>query len=179
MYLHCKFGFVEADAWDGTPVPDPEHERELRAVGTPRVIVARSRRRDTLERLLELVDQVRDIAILQSPPTWDYEWRAYLSVAEWAEVLTYVAFNLDYRNFKSWCSKNAPIDDVRLAHGIWHEAHDALKPVVPPAFAAPIATLRGEMQHDFDHAAGVPSDWTASADYAPDEDGAIGYIGDD
>ncbi len=158
MYLQSKFGFVEADAWDGSPLPAIEHDIELRnavETGTPRVIVTRSRKQETIVRLLELVAPQRRILVLESPPTWDYQWRAYLTVEEWAEILSYVAFNLDYRNFKSWCGQNADADEIRLARGIWHEAHDAVfpPPVKGAEFAA--ATLQGELQRDFDHAQGA------------------------
>lgn len=170
MYLHCKFGFVEADAWDGARLPDALHERELRAAAdaTDRahVIVARSRRRDTLEQLLELIDATRPIVVLESPTGWDYQWRAYLTVVEWAEVLTFVAFNLDYRNFKSWCGANANAEQVQLAHGIWHEAHDAAFPRAPAATVA--ASLQAQMQADFDHVRGATeSDLFAGYEVVP------------
>lgn len=148
MYLHFKAGFIEADRWDGRPVP--VHAAHLSRAAGPSgqeaVIVVRSRELSTIESVIELIPsasvqviktradgvpspkgnlfaRVRSVAV-ESPKGWDYEFRCYLSAEEFVAVLTAIAIDLDYRNFKSWCGKNAP-DQSRLAHGIWHEAHDA------------------------------------------------------
>ncbi len=134
MYLHCKHGFVEADRWDGNPVGLPEHAAMIAAISNAghAVIVVRSRRRDTLHSLVGDMPRYKAqgilprIVVLASPPGWDYEFRCYLSAAEWGMVLVRVAMGLDYRNFKSWTSLRAP-QEGQLAIDIWHAAHDAVR----------------------------------------------------
>ena len=130
MYLHCKHGFIEADAWDGSEIPNlPEHTKVLAALSLNRpAIILRSRRRDTLHALLRALPRYKSalvtlpvIAVLESPPGWDYEYRAYVSVWEWGEVLTGVALGLNYRNFKHYTREHAP-QEAQLAADIWHAA---------------------------------------------------------
>lgn len=129
MYLHCKQGFVEADRWDGMPLPlEAElHRSELAAAAAlspeRRVIIARSRERSTLAELTAFVR--RNVPVLESPPAWDYPWRAYLTVDEWAVIMAAVADDLDYRNFKSWCHANADHSRAWLAHEVWTAAFRA------------------------------------------------------
>lgn len=127
MYLHTKYGFVEADRWDGAALPLPAHQREVDAVAARAlggVIVVRSRQRRTIASLLEFVatdDVTRKI--FKSPADWDYEFRAYLTADDWATVMARIALDLDYRNFKSWTTAKSP-KQHKLAHAIWHAAHD-------------------------------------------------------
>lgn len=128
MYLQCKMGFVEADRWDGTPIVELIHAGELRsafkrskdALSHEGVIVVRSRVRSTLVELTHLLDSV-DHKVLRSPPEWDYKWRVYLTMDEWAEVMNKIALGLDYRNFKSWTHEKSPGQSA-LAHAIWRDA---------------------------------------------------------
>jgi hypothetical protein len=130
MYLHCKRGFVEADRWDGSKIPDAAQHKAVKQCkrdgGT--VIVVRSRELETLQTLLGDVGISRPT--FESPPGWDYQFRAYVTIDEWARVLAGVAFGLDYRNFKSWTSSHRP-DDHRLAFKIWQAAYDAGGPLWP------------------------------------------------
>ena len=134
MYVQCKQGFVEADRWDGNPIPDATHMAELVEArdkfahrdhdrGALTVIVMRSREEDTIEDLLEYL--TRRVRVLASPPTWDYEFRAYVTAAEWAAILAAVVEEIDYRNFKSWSGAHSNPARVRMAHSIWHACHDA------------------------------------------------------
>lgn len=123
MYLHCKRGFVEADRWDGSPIPDPTQQAVVlgckRDGGT--VIVARSRERETLVKLL---GDVGISTMLFETPAWDYPFRVYVTADEWARALAGVAFELDYRNFKHWTSGHQP-ERYELAHHIWQDALSA------------------------------------------------------
>jgi hypothetical protein len=129
MYLQFRQGFIEADAWDGQPVPDADHQQHLEALaqaGT--VVVVRSRRSDTIESVVEALPRVRaagvlpQIAIYESPPTWDYEFRVYLTAVEWGACLTRIALDLDYRNFKHTMQDDNP-REYPLALAIWQAAH--------------------------------------------------------
>lgn len=130
MYLHSKHGFVEADAWDGTPMALPEHQSEVEAVAsvTGTVIVVRSRRNDTIAELIRNLPRahgggvVPQIKIYESPAGWDYEWRAYLTPIEWGGCMTSVAMELDYRNFKHTMQAHTP-REYPLAKAIWQAAH--------------------------------------------------------
>jgi hypothetical protein len=128
MYLHCKAGFVEADRWDGSPIPLATHQRAVRRLlvadrkGGCKVIVMRSREEATLVQLVRGVG--RKVKVYESPVGWDYEWRAYVTDAEFGTILYHVVAGLDYRNFKSWTTKWAP-DQHGLALDIWHAAHAA------------------------------------------------------
>ena len=123
MYIHCKQGFVEADRWDGQKLSIRAHQQALlkiKAKGdTP--IVLRSRESETLEGLLALAGIKRKV--YDSPPTWDYQFRAYVGAREWGTIMTAVSLDLDYRNFKSWSGRNRTRSG--LAHDIWHVAHKA------------------------------------------------------
>lgn len=125
MYLHTKYGFVEVDAWDGQPLPLKTHQREVDGLllRSPVVVVVRSRQRRTIAALLDFAPSDTDRKIFKSPPGWDYEYRVYLTPDEWAMVMARIALDLDYRNFKSWTTKNSPKQHA-LAHAIWHAAHD-------------------------------------------------------
>lgn len=125
MYLHCKRGFVEADRWDGSKIPDAAQDkvvRRLKRAGEV-VVVARSRERDTLVKLLG------DVGIsskVYETPKWDYPFRVYVSADEWARVLAGVALELDYRNFKHWTTDNRP-EQHQLAFWIWEDAFSAAR----------------------------------------------------
>ena len=129
MYLHCKHGFVEADRWSGADIPGHGDVLAGVAAAGHAVVVVRSRDADTLTALCATLPRARAagvmprIDVLVSPPDWDYEFRVYLTAVEWAQVLARVALELDYRNFKSWTTANAP-EQHRLAHDIWHAASD-------------------------------------------------------
>lgn len=130
MYLHCEHGFVEADAWDGQPIPLDDHQVEvdclIGVVGA--VIVVRSRRSDTIAELIADLPRAHmggvlpQIKIHASPPGWDYEFRAYLTPIEWGACLTRVAMNLDYRNFKHTMQDRKP-REYPLALAIWNAAN--------------------------------------------------------
>jgi hypothetical protein len=134
MYLHCKRGFVEADRWDGSPIPDPVQQKAVQRLrrgrladfiaGGREVIVARSRERETLEQLLGDV-RIKRRQVFETL-TWDYPFRVYLAVDEWARVLAGVALELDYRNFKHWTTDHRP-DQHQLAYRIWQVAFDAAR----------------------------------------------------
>lgn len=115
MYMHCKYGFVEADRWDGMKTGVAMHDHELMRANS--LIVVRSRSRDTLRELVRL-SPASDHVILQSPPHWDYEWRVYLTPEEWGEIVAVVASGLDYRNFKASIPEQ---HDLALA--IWEAAN--------------------------------------------------------
>jgi hypothetical protein len=130
MYLHCKHGFVEADAWDGQPIDElPVHTAVLATITAAGecAIVVRSRRRDTLHSLIADLPRYKGrghlpvIAVFESPKWWDYEFRCYLTATEWGQVLASVAMDLDYRNFKSYAAIRAP-QEAQLAADIWHAA---------------------------------------------------------
>lgn len=131
MYLHCRYGFVEADAWDGATIPVAAQQQEaaaLAAAGAGSVIVVRSRRQDTLLDLVEGLPRfasggvLPELMIYESPPGWDYEWRCYLTATEWGACLTRVAMGLDYRNFKHTMQDESPTE-YPLALAIWQDAH--------------------------------------------------------
>lgn len=123
MYLQCKYGFVEADLWDGNWTGDAGHDPELRRVRrrSKKVVVVRSRSVITLENLATPIKRHPDVFV--SPVEWDYQFRLYLTAREWAKVMASVAEGLDYRNFKSWTSTNS-CGQSKLAHDVWHAAHD-------------------------------------------------------
>ncbi len=122
MYLQCKFGFIEADAWDGDRIPDADHEATRKKAGKS-VVVVRSRSRLTLSMLLTALPDNRRV-VLESPKGWDYAFRSYVSTREFCQILALVAMGLDYRNFKSWTQANTPTQ-AQMAMDIWHAAHDA------------------------------------------------------
>ena len=130
MYLHCKVGFVEADAWDGGKIAGHEDILAGIAAAGHTVVVVRSREADTLTALCDSLPRfyaagaMPRIDVLPSPPEWDYEFRVYLTAVEWALVLGRVAMDLDYRNFKSWTTAHAP-EQHGLAHDIWSAANRA------------------------------------------------------
>lgn len=137
MYIQCTHGFVEADRWDGQTIPLRTHQTAAKRVkarsASQTVVVLRSREEATLVALVASLAPDRGVfhakrlqgrKVYRSPQGWDYEFRAYVTAEEWGQILTKVALDLDYRNFKSWCTKNKP-QDHKLAHDIWHAAHDA------------------------------------------------------
>lgn len=136
MYIHCKKGFVEADRWDGDMPNEPTHASILAelAKSEQEIVVCRSRRMDTLWTLCSKLPRFNAkgilprIEVLASPPGWDYQYRVYLLKAEWGAVLTQIAMDLDYRNFKSYAARSAPQEN-RLAHDIWHAASHVAEPV--------------------------------------------------
>ncbi len=139
MYIQCKQGFVEADRWDGQRIPIQAHQRAVyrlrRRSPSQSVVVLRSREHATLVALLALgADQAaggcRGRKVYESPAGWDYQFRAYVTAEEWGWILGEVALGLDYRNFKSWTTAHKP-KDHKLAHDIWHAAHDAARPPMP------------------------------------------------
>lgn len=133
MYLHCRHGFVEADAWDGQPVPIKSHRDVMDALVkvAGAVIVVRARRSDTLAALAERLPRrhacglLPKIEVIKSPPGWDYEWRMYLTAVEWGMCMTTVAMDLDYRNFKHTAQAGHGIDrrEYALAYDIWTAAY--------------------------------------------------------
>lgn len=154
MYLHCRHGFVEADAWDGQPLPLRGHQMILdalaRVFGT--VVVVRSRRADTLQALVEHLPRriaggvLPRITELKSPPGWDYEWRTYLTPVEWGMCMTRVAMDLDYRNFKHTAHDGKDINrrEYDLALGIWNAAYRS----VPREGHTPDDTFREDPPDD-------------------------------
>jgi hypothetical protein len=131
MYIHFKSGFVEADRWDGTPIPHPRMQevvdkishRGVKNVREAAVIVCRSRQRGTLIAVC-LLAGCGSRPVFDSPADWDYEHRLFLTAEEWGRALTEAALGLDYRNFKSWTLQEAP-EQNHLAHSIWEVAKDA------------------------------------------------------
>lgn len=131
MYLHCRHGFVEADAWDGQPVPGHKKVVDAVAKASGAVIVARARRADTLQQLVAHLPRRHEggvlprIEVIQSPLGWDYEWRVYLTPVEWGMCLTRVAMDLDYRNFKHTAQDGRDINrrEHALAYAIWNAAY--------------------------------------------------------
>ncbi len=121
MYLHCKRGFVEADAWDGSTIPDKVQQREARRLkqqgGT--TIIVRSRDGVTLVSLLGNVGVTAEVF---HTPDWDYPFRVYLTVGAWAVVMGAVAHGLDYRNFKHWTGVSRNPGEHELALEIWQAA---------------------------------------------------------
>jgi hypothetical protein len=123
MYLHCKAGFVEADQWDGTRIPDSNQQaiaQACRQAGGNAIIV-RSRDGVTLVALLGDVGIDREVF---HTPAWDYPFRCYVTVDEWMRMLQGVALNLDYRNFKHWTGQNRNPGEHELAFRIWQAAYD-------------------------------------------------------
>jgi hypothetical protein len=133
MYLHCRHGFVEADAWDGQPVPVKAHQVIMDALAKAFgvVIVARARRKDTLRALVDRLPRTHEagvlprIEVIRSPAGWDYEWRVYLTPVEWGMCMTSVAMDLDYRNFKHTAQDGKDINprEYALAYAIWTAAY--------------------------------------------------------
>lgn len=121
MYIQFKHGFIEADRWDGNTALPAEHLKSIEATEGNAVIVVRSRERSTIEWAAHVGAPERQVAAFRTP-TWDYEFRCYLSASEWAAVLTAIAADLDYRNFKAWSGEHSTAARTTLAHGIWHEA---------------------------------------------------------
>lgn len=125
MYLQCKQGFIEADRWDGQRISIKEHQLVIDKLMRRKhgfVVVLRSREQSTLSELVGRIAPKRQV--FQSPPGWDYEWRAYVTSTEWAQIMSTIVGDLDYRNFKNWCSANKP-KDRQMAYDVWHAAHDA------------------------------------------------------
>ncbi len=121
MYIQFKHGFIEADRWDGNTALPAEHLQAIKDAGNSAVIVVRSRERSTIEWAARAGAPERQVAVFRTP-TWDYEFRCYLSVSEWAAALAAIAADLDYRNFKAWSGAHSTRERSELAHGIWHEA---------------------------------------------------------
>jgi hypothetical protein len=140
MYIQYKHGFIEADRWDGNMDMPLEHvdaicaahasidaktiARSVIPLVVP-VIVVRSRDHETIDDVLTTLRcQVTHsrIVLRFHTPEWDYPWRAYVTVHEWARVLADVALGIDYRNFKKWCAAHANERDQYLAHAIWRAA---------------------------------------------------------
>lgn len=123
MYLHSKRGFVEADRWDGTPIPDAEQQAAVRRCKREggKAIIVRSRDGVTL---VALLGDVGIDAELFHTPTWDYPFRVYLTADQWAQVMAGVALELDYRNFKNWTSQHRNPDEHQLAYRVWQAAFD-------------------------------------------------------
>lgn len=126
MYLQCKHGFVEADRWDGAPIQNAAMQSLiLKLAGKSReipVIVVRARARGVLTGLL-LDANILNRKVFKSPEGWDYEYRAFMTLGEFQDMLAAVALGLDYRNFKSWTGTNDRKQED-LAHAVWHAAHD-------------------------------------------------------
>lgn len=136
MYLHCRHGFVEADAWDGATIPVAEMQAECEALArfapcTGPVIVVRARRFDTLRELCNHLPRwgtqgvMPMLVVHESPIGWDYEYRCFLTAIEWGMCMTRVAMELDYRNFKHTAQHGEQIDrrEYKLALAIWTAAH--------------------------------------------------------
>jgi len=92
------------------------------------VIVVRARDRQPLDWISWQV--TRQPQIFKSPSNWDYEWRVYLSRDEWMSVVTRVAADVDYDNFKNQCSASSnrtasgnPLEEA--AYGTWHAIREA------------------------------------------------------
>lgn len=127
MYIHCKQGFIEVDRWDGNAIlTAPDHQAEITKLHRRKrgpVMVVRSRKRETIEGLLK---GMRGKHTIWETPTWDYQFRVYLTATDFANVVARVLAEIDYRNFKSWTGRNAP-GESRLAHDIWQVAFDAVR----------------------------------------------------
>lgn len=119
MYLQCKHGFIEADRWDGTPIPIETHMRAIKKL-VGGVIVLRSRRFKTLQKLNKSIR--RNVRIWKSPKGWDYEFRSYVTMNEFTLILMDAVFDIDYRNFKNWTHSHDK-DHAELALDVWHAAH--------------------------------------------------------
>ena len=134
MYLHCCHGFVEADAWDGQPIPLKVHQEVATKLGADggSVVVVRARRADTLRELIAHLPRSRadgvmpKIVVYKSPPDWDYEFRVYLTAVEWGSCMTRVALGLDYRNFKHTAQAGHGVNrrEYPLAMAIWNAAYE-------------------------------------------------------
>ena len=127
MYLHCKTGFYEVDRYQNTPIDACAMAEGGAKEYRPETddIIVRARTREDLERLLELyADDPMTVSPILHTPQWDYQWRVYMSEASWALMMSTIAYDLDYRNFKAWTSNHAP-DQHRLAYAIWEAgAHE-------------------------------------------------------
>jgi len=134
MYLHFKDGFIEADRWDGQLTPDATVNRSLmRALALSgelglmgRVVVARAREALPLRAMVAAIGVADEVDVLRSPDGWDYEWRAFLPAEHFAEFMSSVALDLDYRNFKNYCGDWAPAQKP-LAYAVWDAAHRSVR----------------------------------------------------
>lgn len=80
----------------------------------PGWVLVRARRRDDLERLMELVEpHVRRLPPVIATPERDYPFRIKLQGRVWADVAEALAQEIDYTNFK---------DEVERVQGRWR--HD-------------------------------------------------------
>ena len=133
MYLQFKNGFVEADCFDQATIRQmPKlHQAAIEAAAhgdneysddqVQEVIVVRSREKSTISWII--TQTARRPVLFASPPSWDYEWRTYLSTSEWGGVMRQIGERLDYRNFKNWTKTNSSTMRSQLAHDIWEVAH--------------------------------------------------------
>lgn len=115
MWLFTTHGFFSAvcarqgDGRHGRPV-DPDR------------IMVRARVREHLEALKDRFPQQLGGTEIQTSTTTDYAYRLFLPKAAWMEVLSGLAQDTDYDNFKSAVAKHqgtAGVDYERALHDVW------------------------------------------------------------
>lgn len=116
MYLHNKDGFFEIDKWDGSPI-----QGVALPVGAPYMVV-RARHQEDIERFIDSLFFADGSHVFNGDfyhtPQWDYPYRAYVLADDLVTYLTQAVADVDYRNFKHWCSENDR-EQYGLAHRIW------------------------------------------------------------
>ena len=120
MWLFTKHGFFSAvcarqsSGRHGQPV-DPDR------------IMVRARVRDHLEALKKrFPDLLSDAEILDSAGT-DYAYRLFVPKPAWAQVMSALAEETDYDNFKSKVARHqgrAGVAYERALHDVWSVMHD-------------------------------------------------------
>lgn len=136
MYVQFKQGFIEADKWDGSPIPDENQQKLVNFISDKsggEVIVVRSREDSTLTWMLaQMFNLGKPVCtgwkiqnVVFVTPDWDYEYRIYVSKKQFALLLGSVVTELDYRNFKSWTKKESSKARQKLAADIWQAGYSA------------------------------------------------------
>lgn len=119
MWMFTKYGFFSAvcarqgSGKHGQPV-DPDR------------IMVRARRGEHLEALKERFPQQLSACEVMETTGTDYRYRLFVKKEAWVDVLSGLAAELDYDNFKSAVARHqgeAEADYERALHEVWSVMH--------------------------------------------------------
>ena len=90
----------------------------------PELVLVRTRVRDDLEGLRDLVPELE----IEHTPRADYEWRAAVRRPAWTAVVCSLAAGIDYGNFKDAVAHAQGLDRASLYAIVWATLRDLQSP---------------------------------------------------
>lgn len=112
MWVFTKYGFFSAVSArvDGSRLSPINF----------RMIAVRSRFREHLESLIKRFPSLIGDAEIRSYQNTDYQFRIFVPKTAWSEIVSQIAKEIDYDNFKSEAERSAsPPEYIDALHDVW------------------------------------------------------------